>query len=130
MQFTAGFVVVAIPQKVPDPAEPERDELEAGTMLRFQNENPPQGLLGMADAHRDVPPVEDVRYRFVDRGTDQSGKRGFAMLSTVTGRPGFQPWANKAARICENGRSAPSGANAKRRGGRPDASTLPTVTST
>jgi hypothetical protein len=58
------------------------------------------------------------------------GKAGSPSLMTVTRRPSCQPWASSAAVMACAGCSVPVGASAKRRGGLPVVSTLPTVTST
>jgi hypothetical protein len=60
-QLAPSLVVIPVPQQVPDAAEPVAHLVETGVMDRLQGVNALQGLLSVAHAHGDVPPVEDVR---------------------------------------------------------------------
>jgi hypothetical protein len=67
-----GLVVVPIPEQMAQAFDIDLDVVQRCPILDVQGLQPLHGLLNVADAHRDVKPVENVPHGPVRRGADQS----------------------------------------------------------
>jgi hypothetical protein len=98
-------------------------------MPGFEGIDPAQRLLDMLNPHRDVPPVQNADDGLADRGADQTRKRRFAIAKDRHGSAGPPSFFAKRLAQRRQRRDRTLGARAKRRGGLPAISILPTVTS-
>jgi hypothetical protein len=68
------LVVVPIPEQMAQAFEIDLNVVQRCPMFGVESLQPLHRLLNVADAHRDVEPVKNVRHRPTRRGADESGQ--------------------------------------------------------
>ena len=128
IQLTTGFVVIAVPDEMPQPPDSPLDDFQSCAMLRFGGIDAAQRLLNVLNPHRDMPPVQNAGDGSSTAARTRPGSADSPSLRTVTVRPGRHPCSRSALRNVAKGPTRPW-APVQSVGAAAPTSILPTVTS-